>query len=76
MRPIPGTLFDLRSRGPVGNSRRNGVDRGDKKRKGKHKMKKENEIMILTPWGKKSWELIRKALENYNEQKEKETQTK
>jgi len=39
-------------------------------------MKKENEIMILTPWGKKSWELIRKALENYNEQEERGAQIK
>jgi hypothetical protein len=59
----------------LGGAEWDGVERGDKEREG-IKMKKENEIMILTPWGKKSWELIRKALENYNEQKEKETQTK
>jgi len=60
----------------MGGAQWDGMERDNKKRKGKHKMKKENEIMIFTPWGKKSWELIRKALENYNEQKEKETQTK
>ena len=56
----------------MGGAEWDGMERGDKKRKGKQKMKKENEIMILTPWGKKSWELIRKALENYNEQEEGE----
>jgi hypothetical protein len=31
MRPIPGALYVLRSRGPVGNSRRNGMDRSNQK---------------------------------------------
>ena len=76
MRSILREVHFLRCCPTLGGAQWDGVERGDKKRKGKHKMKKENEIMILTPWGKKSWELIRKALENYNEQKEKETQTK
>ena len=35
-------------------------------------MNEDDNILIATPWGKKRWGLIRKALELYNEEHDNE----